>query len=426
MSTVAVLRACTGVRTAGGTHLCGRRTVFMCFGLLLTACVQPQSCVAAKKVAREPVYAPRPQLPPPEPLTLDAQDRQRLDDTVDRALEFLAAHQNSDGSFQTVPIARPAVTALCAMGFLSRGYKPGEGKYHAVIEQAIDYVLEFQDQETGAIVPPPNVPGMWSHAGNYTHGICSTMLADVYPLTGRLKFRREREESPDAKMDLLRHERVGKAVRKSLIYCRRDQGRSKTPNDQGGWRYLRPMSSSDSDLSVTAWMMMFLHSAQKSGFKVADPMVKGGLRFVHRVYSKKEHGFYYVLTGSYRHCTRATVGGGILCLLLLGEPVTPEVRNAADWISQHPFEPYNQYWMPGDRYHYSAFYCSQAMSLLGGSYFRQFYPNLLRVLADHQQSDGSWPPESFPRDTEYGEVYSTALAVLALSPPYQNLQTYQR
>ncbi len=172
---------------------------------------------------------------------------------------------------------------------------------------------------------------------------------------------------------------------------------------------------------------MFLHSAKKAGFKVPDGWVKAGLRFVHRTFNKKLGGFVYVLTEpKCRHCTRATVGGGILCLLLGGEPISQPVLDAASWIHQHPFEQYNQSWPPGDRYHYSAFYCSQAMGLLGGSSFREFYPRLLHVLAEHQHTDGSWDPESFSSDTGFGEVYTTALAVLALSPPYQKLDTYKR
>ena len=76
-----------------------------------------------------------------------------VDSTVDQALEYLAAHQNTDGSFQTSPMARPAVTGLCVMAFLSRGHRPGEGEYGGHIEKAVDYILGFQDAETGAITP---------------------------------------------------------------------------------------------------------------------------------------------------------------------------------------------------------------------------------------------------------------------------------
>jgi hypothetical protein len=378
--------------------------------------------------AREPVRAMRPQSARPKALPLTDDERHRLDATVDKALEFLANHQNSDGSFQTVPVGRPAITSLCVMAFLSRGYRPGEGRYAPNIEAAIDYVLEFQDDETGAITPTiAGRSGLWTRAAAYTHGICGTMLADVFPFTGRLQYRRDKEETESAKSDLRRHQRIEKAVRKALSFTRGQQTKPKEVfGEEGGWRYIDTNMRNDSDLSVTAWMIMFLHSAQKSGFRVPEVWMKSGLRFVHHTFSKKQHGFVYVLSETNRHCTRATVGGGILCLLLGGEQISPPIKEAVDWIFKHPFEPYNRSSGPFDRYHYSAFYCSQAMGLLGGPVFRDFYPGLLRVLSENQHSDGSWDPEQFHGETEYGEVYSTALAVLALSPPYQMLETYKR
>ena len=77
-----------------------------------------------------------------------------------------------------------------------------------------------------------------------------------------------------------------------------------------------------------------------------------------------------------------------------------------------------------DRYHYSAYYCSQAVFQLGNEYWSKFYPPLMNALIDNQQPDGSWDRER--RESQYGNTYSTALAVLALTPPYQILPIYQR
>jgi hypothetical protein len=270
--------------------------------------------------------------------------------------------------------------------------------------------------------------GFWNRAAAYTHGICSTMLADVYPYTGHLQYRRDSGETNAAELDKQRHEAIEKAVHKALAFTRSQQTIPKQVfGEQGGWRYINmSFGGNDSDLSVTAWMVMFLHSAKKSGFQVPDAWMKGALKFVHRTYNKKQHGFVYVLSETNRHCTRATVGGGILCLLLGGEPMSPQIKDAVNWIFKHPFEPYNSSWEPGDRYHYSAFYCSQAMGLIGGATFQDFYPGLLRVLSQHQHSDGSWDAEQYRDESSFGEVYTTALAVLALSPPYQKLETYKR
>ncbi|HET6324003.1 MAG TPA: hypothetical protein VFG04_04840 [Planctomycetaceae bacterium] len=422
---------------AVGARRTRRRRGFLSRGFMLglgmcLALISREPGAAAQRSAksqREPIRAIRPEPLAVERLPLDPNEKQLLDRTVDHALEYLANHQNADGSFQVANMARPAVTGLCIMAFLSRGHRPGEGQYGSALEKAIDFILGFQDQETGAITPESSSESFfWTRAAAYTHGICGTALADVFPFTGRLKYRAQNRESQDVRRDTERHDRVERAVRKALSFTHTQQTRPKVvAGETGGWRYIESNQRNDSDLSVTAWNIMFLHSAKKSGFKVPDSWVKSGLRFVHRTFNKKLGGFVYVLTEpARRHCTRATVGGGILCLLLGGEPVSQQVMDAASWIHQHPFEQYNLSSPPGDRYHYSAFYCSQAMGLLGGSDFREFYPRLLHVLAENQHTDGSWDPESFASDTGYGEVYSTALAVLALSPPYQKLDTYKR
>jgi hypothetical protein len=414
----------------GGGGARRRYGLFLGCALCLTLTAEPGAWAqSSSKSQREPVRAVRPEPLPEDRLRLEPDEKQLVDRTVDHALEYLEAHQNADGSFQSPAMARPAITGLCIMAFMSRGHRPGEGQYGSALEKAVDFILGFQDQDTGAITPESSSESFfWTRAAAYTHGICGTALADVFPYTGRYKFRTGDREGEGVRRDTERHDRVDRAVRKALSFTRAQQTRPKqVAGENGGWRYVESNQRNDSDLSVTAWNIMFLHSAKKSGFKVPDMWVKSGLRFVHRTFSKKLGGFVYVLTEpERRHCTRATVGGGILCLLLGGEPVNQQVLDAASWIQQHPFEQYNLSWPPGDRYHYSAFYCSQAMGLLGGSSFREFYPRLLRVLAEHQHTDGSWDPESFSSDTGYGEVYSTALAVLALSPPYQKLDTYKR
>jgi hypothetical protein len=70
-------------------------------------------------------------------------------------------------------------------------------------------------------------------------------------------------------------------------------------------------------------------------------------------------------------------------------------------------------------------YCSQAMFQLGGDYWKQFFPRLLKVLADAQRGDGSWDPEAADND-QYKNAYTTAFAILALATPSQMLPVYQR
>jgi len=67
----------------------------------------------------------------------------------------------------------------------------------------------------------------------------------------------------------------------------------------------------------------------------------------------------------------------------------------------------------------------EAMQQLGGEHWETFYPRLINTLIANQREDGSWEPEG-TRDTAFGNVYTSALTVLALTPPYQILPIYQR
>ena len=333
----------------------------------------------------------------------------RLDRAVDRALVFLSRSQEADGSFPTIRSAQPGVTSLCVMAFLARGHQPGKGPYGPRIERAIDYALDLQDRLNGAIMADQSSGTGGFECGNYNHGISGVMLGEVYGMTG-------------AK----RHARIRSAIVKGLEYIRKQQLREKPAEERGGWRYVGRSGSNNSDLSVTAWQLMFYRSARNAEFNVPEDWVKDAMAYVHRSFDENERAFVYALFGGNRYCTRGMAGAGIVSLALGGEHQSASAKMAGDWILQHSFEPYNNFRGPEDRYHYGAFYCSQAMYQLGGEYWRRFFPSLLAVLAEAQNADGSWAKESVGEDGEFGNAYTTSLAVLALSPPYQILPIYQR
>jgi hypothetical protein len=333
----------------------------------------------------------------------------RVDRAIDRGLQFISKHQAPDGSFDTHDTARPGVTGLCVLAMLARGHQSGKGPYGAQIDRAVDYTLDLQDPESGAIVPSQYIGAYDRGAAHYNHGISGVMLAEIYGMA-------------DAK----RHDRIRTAVAKALEYTRRIQTRRKgDPNERGGWRYPH-YSRNNSDLSVTCWQLMFYRAARNAEFNVPARWVDEAMSYVHRSFDKEERAFVYALSGQNRYTTRGMVGAGIVCLELGGEHHSETAQQAGDWILHHSFSPYNNVRHIEDRYHYGAFYCSQAMFQLGGDYWRQFFPSLLQVLTDAQHADGSWDVESTGNDDRYGSVYTTSLAVLTLATPYQLLPIYQR
>jgi hypothetical protein len=327
----------------------------------------------------------------------------RLERAVDRGLEFLSKSQEADGSFPTMAEGQPGVTSLCIMAFLARGHQPGKGRYGAQLERAIDFVLSMQNPSSGGILFGQRP------AAIYCHAISAIMLAEVYGMTSAN-----------------RHERIRLAIMKALNFTRQQQLRPKrNPDEQGGWRYIRTYGVNDADLSITAWQLMFLRAARNAEFNVPPEWVKEAMGYVHRSFDVNERGFLYAMGSDERYVNRGMVGAGIVCLELGGEHGSPTSKEAANWIQRQSFKPYNNSFHEEDRYHYSAFYCSQAMFQLGGESWRRFFPGLLDAFADAQHADGSWESESV-KDGPFGNVYTTALAVMALAPPYQILPIYQR
>ncbi len=340
-------------------------------------------------------------------------ERRMVDRSVDRALEWMASRQKRDGSFPTMDMGQPGITALCVQAFLTRGHLPGSGPYGDGLNSAVDFILSCQ-KISGLIAMisttrKDSTMITASQSGMYNHAIAGIVLCEVYGV-----------------VDLYRSAKIRSAIDKALAFTQRRQSAAKRlPEDKGGWRYLRRSRDQyDSDLSVTSWQLMFLRAARNAGFHVPSEQIDKAMAYVERQFDAREGSFRY--RGGREIYTRAMAGSGILSLALGGMHDTPMARAAGDWILRHNFDIYNDPREPGyERYHYGAYYCSQAMFQLGGEYWRRFYPRLVRVLLANQSRDGSWQRES-GWGGPWGNVYTTALTVQALTVPYQLLPIYQR
>ncbi len=339
----------------------------------------------------------------------------RVEQSIDRGLAWLAQEQTRDGSFKAPDMGEPGITSLAVMAFLSRGHVPGEGPYGDKLDRAVEYVMGTQRRDGLFTAADPGRSHRNKHpskSATYNHAIAGLMLTEVYGMT-----------------DSKRARAIRSVIVKGLEFTRSLQLRRKRFNeDVGGWRYLhvKSSSSSDSDLSVTGWQLMFLRSAKNAGFDVPKKQIDEAMRYVYGCWDDRQGVFYYTKVPSERRWSRGMVGVGILSLSLAGHHQTEISQRAGNWLLKYPFTRFGRSVGSGERYFYSMYYCSQAMAQLGGDYWNQYFPGLATMLLSQQRRGGDWPAEPLSGDSAFGNVYTTSLAVLSLTPPLQLLPVYQR
>jgi hypothetical protein len=349
-----------------------------------------------------------------------------VESSVERSLAFLASQQQRDGSFPTLPYGQPGVTGLCTLAFLAHGHTPDSEPYGENIEEAIKYISNCQKPNgLVALVAPAgdqltrNVPRTIGGTALYNHGISSLALSEVYSST-----------------DETTAEEIEKIIESSIATTLEMQRWPKIrKEDKGGWRYLDLLYTDgepvDSNLSNSVWQLLFLRSAKNAGFDVPQESIDEAVLFIKNCFYHQYQTFG-LMPSELDHRTRGMSGAGVISLALAGMHNSDEAKRAGDWILQNGFEEYNvvepfgQVGWLDDRYHYGVFYCTQATYQLGGHYWEEFFPPVVKVLLENQNPDGSWQAESHTSDNKYGNVYTTALISLALGAPNQFLPVLQR
>jgi hypothetical protein len=348
---------------------------------------------------------------------LSSNEWRRLDSAIDRALTWLAAQQQPDGSFPTLTQGQPGVTSLCVLAFMAHGHVPGDGPYGEQLAKATRYIMSCQKENGLVTLNGPEGPKLTRNVSYelgvtsaYNHAISSLTLSEIYGMG-------QRKESAQLSAG------IKKALAATLEMQRWPKDQDK---DLGGWRYVIDEGPDDSDLSITGWNLMFLRSARNAGFEVAQGPIDDAVKYIRRAFDRQVGTFRYTIK-PVTNRSRAMAGAGILALAHAGFHNSTEAKTAAEWLLKHNLDEYNgNMGVRGDRYHYSLFNSCQAMYQMGSPYWEQFFPHTVAALLANQHRDGSWDAESNQRDRTFGNSYTTALVVLSLGAPNQFLPVFQR
>jgi hypothetical protein len=335
------------------------------------------------------------------------EDRARGEAAIRNGLKWLAARQATEGpeagSWETGEARyRTAATSLAGLAFLANGYLPGDPLYGPVVERAMSFVKPTMG--------PDGYLGQGDQSGMYIHAICTLFGLSYFGM------------SPKAGMDV----ELADWCRKSIRVIEDAQKVSRLDFARGGWRYT-PYTD-ESDVSVTTWQLLVLHSARQCGYDIDEDGLYAAIRFINGGYMEQEGGLggFVYRPGVSRLPEPGATGAALFVKNLIERQADERVRKSLLFLDQYPpawgGEQYGGYFF------FSAFYMAQGMFQTGDETWERFIVPMRRLLIENQAGDGSWayPPDEMRQSRLAGSSFPTAMAVLILSLEKQYLPMYQR
>ncbi|NUQ64924.1 MAG: squalene--hopene cyclase [Pirellulales bacterium] len=324
------------------------------------------------------------------------------DGAVQLGLEWLAKNQRRNGSWSLVgPYStgaaegnenESAATAMALLAFQGDGNTHRYGPFQKHVADGWQWLLKEQDGDGSFFHEGPY------HHRFYTQGQCSIALCELYGMT--------------------RDPALKEPAERAIKYILASQ------SSEGGWRYA---PQSDSDLSVTGWILMALQSARMAGLEVPDDNFRRVERFLDKM----------ALDGGSRYPYRrgeevkvSMTAEGLLCRQYLGwKQNDPRLIEGLEWITS----PENLVSFEKGRDAYYWYYATQAAHHMEGEYWKRWNEVMRQVLPEQQikkgKEGGSWDPLKPTRDqweAHGGRLYVTCLHIYMLEVYYRHLPLYSK
>ena len=318
---------------------------------------------------------------------------------VERALDWLAAHQLPGGGWSLVHDGgkcngqcknngsgaryEPAATGLALLAFLGAGYTHKSGKHQKAVNDGVYYLKQIMEEANNA--------GSFLHQserGMYNHGIATFALCEAYQLSG------DQDLKQPAQL--------------AVNFICSAQGYS------GGWGYLPKQPG---DLTISGWQMMAIKSAHAAGLDVPPAVI---IRIDNFLNTKQmPSGVFYGYSTPERDPTCSAIG--VLLRLFRGWSHTdPRALELAQFLVKKGRA-------NGDVYY--NYYATLLLFHLGGPLWDTWNPAMREHLVKTQNQSGHEAGSWFFEDQyakEGGRLYTTAMCAMTLEVYYRFSPLYQQ
>lgn len=318
---------------------------------------------------------------------------------VERALEWLAAHQLPSGGWSLVHDGGkcqgncpdngsperfdPAATGLSLLAFLGAGYTHREGKHRETVRRGIYFLQQIMEETPlGGSFLHQNERGM------YNHGIAAFAICEAFQMTADKDLR----PTAQAAIDFI----------------------VSAQSYQGGWGYLPKQPG---DLTLSGWQIMALKSGFAAGLEVPAGTILRIDPFLDTQQLKSSCFYGYRKPDKHPTCTAI----GLLLRLFRGMPHThPTMLDGAVFVSRQN--------RPGNDAYFN-YYSTLLLFHIGQPFWapwnEQMREHLIQTQSQSGHTAGSWYFDD-PYGREGGRLYTTAMCAMTLEVYYRFAPIYQQ
>jgi hypothetical protein len=319
---------------------------------------------------------------------------------VTRGLEWLARHQNANGSWSLhafnqhadcrgkcrnpgVP-SDTAGTALALLPFLGAGETHFKGRYKETVQKGLDWLASAQSNN-GDLQGP-------GFGRMYAHGQAAIVLCEAFALT--------------------RDEKLRKPAQLALDFIVRAQ------HSEGGWRYAPRQAG---DTSVVGWQLMALRSGQMAYLNVPDKVIEAAKQYLDSAQCDYTGSQYAYMPG--HGPSHVMTAEALLCRQYTGWPANHVgLTTGCDRLLKEHLPSRSG----GDVYYY--YYATQVMHHMGGERWKKWNDEMRDLMVRTQRTEGheagSWDPRG-GHSASGGRLYQTALSICILEVYYRHMPLYR-
>ncbi|MBN2713290.1 MAG: terpene cyclase/mutase family protein [Planctomycetes bacterium] len=322
----------------------------------------------------------------------------RTENSVDWALRWLAAHQESDGHWDVAKYGgkgwnshdkdtQIGCAGLAILAFLGAGNSTKFGKFRSNVKSAVDWLIKQQKSN-----------GCFGSEHGYQPAMATMAIVEAYGMSseGRLK----------------------EAAQKAVDYVVSSQA------TDGSWDY-KP-NSKRSDLSVSGWYIMALKSAKVAGLNAKHDAYEKALSFVDHMTS--DNGVTAYQTEGGKAPAPWGDGHGMTAVSLCCQQFLGHKRNHPKVVATASKTVKDELPVSSKFNFYTWYYQALGIFQTGitSEYWKKFNDPMKNTLVSTQvqlgtfeENKGSWNPDTDPWGPAWGRVGQTALGALMLEVYYR-------